>query len=102
MCLPFAGRLGGTHEQLDLARKVGRPNCGFGGSAAHHLGGAGSHAWEGLRLLLGSLPLETQLETQLDSTDRSLLAYSGWVLRDESFWLCSPSLSRRMHPIAAA
>ena len=67
-------------------------------SAAHRLGGSGSHAREGLRLLLGSPPLDPQL----DSTHRRLLAYSGWVLRDKFFWLCSPSLSRRMRPIAAA
>ena len=38
----FIHRLGGTREQHDLAGKVGRPNCGFGDSAAHRLGGAGS------------------------------------------------------------
>ncbi len=60
LCLPFAGRLGGTGDQRDLARKVGRPDCGFGGSAAHCLGGPRSHAREGLRLLLGSPPLGPQ------------------------------------------
>jgi len=31
----------------------------------------------------------------------SSLVYE-WCLRDEFYWLCSPSLSRRTHPIAAA
>jgi hypothetical protein len=50
--LPVADRLGGASDQLDLARKVGRPHCGFSDSAAHSLGGTGSRAREGLRLLL--------------------------------------------------
>ena len=54
--LPLADRLGGTGDQRDLARKVGRPDCGFSGSAAHRLGGSGSHAREGLRLLLSVSP----------------------------------------------
>jgi hypothetical protein len=32
--------------------KVGRPDCGFSGFAAHRLGGSGSHAGQGLWLLL--------------------------------------------------
>ena len=53
--LPVADRLGGTGEQRDLACKVGGPNCGFSRSAAHRLGGSGSHAREDLRLLLSML-----------------------------------------------
>ena len=53
MCLPFADRLGGTGDQRDLAREVGRPSCGSSGSASHRQGGSGSHAREDLRLLLG-------------------------------------------------
>jgi hypothetical protein len=42
----------GAGDQRDLARQAGRPDCGFGGSAAYRLGRSGSHAGEGLRLLL--------------------------------------------------
>src|ERR1035441_1234981 len=56
MHLPFADRLGGTGDQRDLARKVGRPYCGFSRSAGHRLGGSGSYAREGLRLLLNRSP----------------------------------------------
>ena len=52
VCLPVADRLGGTGDQRDLACKVGRPDCGFSRSAAHRLGGSGSDAREGVRLLL--------------------------------------------------
>jgi len=52
VCLLIADRLGGTGDQRDLARKVGRPNCGFSRSAAYHVGGSGSPAGETLRLLL--------------------------------------------------
>ena len=50
--LPIIHRLGGTGDQRHLARQVGRPDCGFRDSAAHCSGGSGSHAREGLRLLL--------------------------------------------------
>jgi hypothetical protein len=56
VCVPVGDRLGGTGDQRDLVRKVGRPSCGFSRSAAHRLGGSGSHAREDLRLLL-ILPL---------------------------------------------
>ena len=36
--------------------KWGRPSRGFSCSTAHRLGGSGSHVWEGLRLLLNTLP----------------------------------------------
>ena len=45
-------RLGGAGDQRHLARKVGRPDCGFSDSAAHCLGGSGSHARGSLRLCL--------------------------------------------------
>ena len=54
VCLPCAGCFGGTGGQRDLARKVGRPDCGFSRSASHRSGGSGSHAREDLRLLLVS------------------------------------------------
>ena len=59
VCLPIVHRLGGTGDQRHLARQEGRPDCGFRDSAAHCLGGSGSHALEGLRLLLVS-PASTQ------------------------------------------
>jgi divalent metal cation (Fe/Co/Zn/Cd) transporter len=49
--------LAGLAITVMLARKVGGPNCGFSGSAAHRLGGSGSHARKGLRLLLDSTTL---------------------------------------------
>ena len=52
VCLSLTHRLGGTGDQRDLARKVGRPNCGFSRSASGRLGRSGSDTWEGLRLLL--------------------------------------------------
>src|ERR1039457_2765603 len=44
-------------EKRNLACKVGRPDCGFRRSAAHRLGGSGSHAREAMRLLLDSTTL---------------------------------------------
>jgi hypothetical protein len=41
-----------VEAQRHLARQVGRPDCSFSRSAPHRLGGSGSHAGEGLRLLL--------------------------------------------------
>jgi hypothetical protein len=43
--LPLAHRLGETGDQCDLARKVGRPSCGFSGSA--------SIVWEGREAMRG-------------------------------------------------
>jgi hypothetical protein len=56
VCLPLAHRLGGTGDQRHVARQVGRPDCRFGDSAAHCLGGSGSHARDGLRLLPPTYP----------------------------------------------
>lgn len=49
--VPVTDRLGGIGDQRDLARQAGRPDCGFSRSAPHRLGGSGSHAREGLRLV---------------------------------------------------
>jgi catechol 2,3-dioxygenase-like lactoylglutathione lyase family enzyme len=54
MYLPFTRRLGGTGDQCDLARKVGRPDCGFSNFSSCRLGRSGSHARESLRMLLDS------------------------------------------------
>ena len=54
--LPLAHRLSRAGDQCDLARKVGRPACGFSHCPPHYLGGSGGFARQSLRLLLGSTP----------------------------------------------
>jgi hypothetical protein len=50
--LPVADRIGGTGDQRDLARKVGRPYCGSAYSPSYPSRRFGSNAWQALQLLL--------------------------------------------------
>jgi hypothetical protein len=52
MCLPVADRLVGTGGQRDLARKVGRPDCGSVSSPAGSVGRLGGNTRQTLQLLL--------------------------------------------------
>src|ERR1017187_9133430 len=57
--LSVSNRPSEVEAQRDLARKVGRPDCGSSRSASHRLGRSGSHAREVRWLLLDSTALGT-------------------------------------------